>query len=77
MIGAGAALSIMAVAFATSALKEHSLQTTAEHLSRTGIGMITIVRSMWVKRSPNGYIMLVLTEWKRTFPMNNSEKSMH
>merc|ERR1712150_212420 len=34
MIGIGTALSIMAVAFATSALKEHSLQSTAEHLSR-------------------------------------------
>ena len=46
MIGIGTALSIMAVAFATSALKEHSLQSTAEHLSRAGLGMITIVRKM-------------------------------
>ena len=46
IIGVGTALSIMAVAFATSALKEHSIQTTAEQLSLTGMGMITIVRSI-------------------------------
>ena len=48
IIGVGTALSIMAVAFATSALKEHSIQTTAEQLSLTGMGMITIVRSIWL-----------------------------
>ena len=46
VIGVGTALSVMAVAFATSALKEYSLQSTADHLSRTGMGMITIVRNM-------------------------------
>ena len=46
IIGVGTALSIMTVAFASSALKELSLQSTAEQLSLTGMGMITIVRSI-------------------------------
>ena len=47
MIGVGTTLSIMAVAFAISTLKEHNLQNTADHLSRSGgMGMITMVRAM-------------------------------
>ena len=47
IIGVGTTLSIMAVAFAISTLKEHNLQNTADHLSRSGgMGMITMVRAM-------------------------------
>ena len=47
MIGVGTTLSIMAVAFAISTLKEHNLQNTADHLSRSGgMGMITMVRAL-------------------------------